>query len=276
MKNNQLQRIKEIYNLAVHGEVTPMDLDGMSLHAKCSAIYEVVDALRQKLPQSKYGTARHTRDALSVIVDSFSASDALIHLQDQRRSYFTSAMNSNDYSYHRDVIGNWQDIEDDALLETTILDISKLHAKTYLLGMADVIPTKYAFTNTPPDMLKLNIRNLGGFTGNLKENRGTIRLEKGGEAQFRNPAFILNTVHHETTHAIQFALASAFHHGQIRHDHLLYDDARMFHALEVNKAIVPSGLIKETERHAYEHQVHEVLANSEGEALSAILLDLSR
>lgn len=276
MKNDTYDKIKEVFNTAMHENVQPEQVSDLTLHAKCTLIHDIVDALRRKEPQSKYGTARHTRQSLVTIVDSFSASDALADFQARKSRTFLNAIERNENG--RSILNNiaaWSDVETDTMKETLIAT-SKLHLEIYTQGICGIVPVSYLFGDKNKDAQRLGAISLGGFSGDLKNGTGTIRVVDNENAQFHLADRALSTMHHETTHAVQFCLANAFHHGRMSPNHPLFDDAKMFHAIEVKNAIVPSSILKNTEQHAYVNQVHEILAEAEGEKLSANLIELAQ
>ncbi len=276
MKNDTYDRIKEVFNTAMHENVQPEQIVDLTLHAKCTLIHDIVDALRRKEPQSKYGTARHTRQSLVTIVDSFSASDELVEFQETKgRHFLYEIANTQNGWLILNNIAAWGSDGADAMKET-LVEASKIHMEIYTRGICSVVPVSYLFGDKNKDAQRIGAISLGGFSGDLKNGIGTIRVADNENAQFHLADKALSTMHHETTHAVQFCLANAFHHGRMSPNHPLFDDAKMFHAIEVKNAIVPSSILKNTEQHAYVNQVHEILAEAEGEKLSANLIELAQ
>jgi hypothetical protein len=276
MKNDTYIKIKDVFNMAVHENVLPEHVKGLTLHAKCTLIHDIVDALRRKEPQSKYGTARHTRDSLVTIVDSFASSDALADFQERKGRSFLNEIERNENG--RSILNNiaaWSDVETDKMKETLIAT-SKLHLEIYTQGICGIVPVSYLFGDKDKNKQRFGSLNMGGFVGNLKNGTGKIRVVDNENAQFHLADRALSTMHHQTTHAVQFCLANAFHHGRMSPNHPLFDDAKMFHAIEVKNAFVPSAILKNTEQHAYVNQVHEILAEAEGKKISANLIELAQ
>lgn len=276
MNNKKYQQIKNLYDMAIHETIEPEHLENTSLHAKCCVIYNVTKALKEKIPQHEYGTAKHTRNSLTNIVNSFFPSQALLNFQNQKRERFFNHFKKKENSDTRAFISDWDNIEEPETHEKTIVEISKLHSATYAQSVISLASLKYLFSENNLIQNKLNMLVLGSFYGDLSKESGQIKISKDRRNNSWDAENILDTIHHETTHFIQFSLANDFHHGRIRPDHPLFSDARMFHAIEVNNAIIPSGVLKSTERSAYENQVHEILARQEGAVLSAGVLELSR
>ena len=192
-----------------------------------------------------------------------------------KQARFFSDMTHDEYAPLRDNITNWNNLDMEAR-QDTLIQTTSLHQYAYLSGVADRIPISWVFQEKPLQSERFGLLIVGGFSGDLTSEYGRIRQDVSARSHFDDPAVAFNTGHHETTHAIQFALANAYHHNRLNATHILYDDARMFHAIEVNKAVIPCSVLKHSDQAAYQQQVHEVLANEEGHAISQGLLDLSQ
>lgn len=263
--------LSNIYHAALFDGISQGDIADLTLHGKCNLIRNLVEGLRNKIPQKEIGSGRIARQSLVVIVNSFEPSDDLINFQEQKRGMLFKLFAQDENKALAESIAGWEDLtieeKEDVLIQT-----SSLHQRIYLLGTADRIAVNWVFIDGELSSYRRNIKILGGFSGNLSNEFGTTRISKD---YMHDVGKALNSVHHETTHAIQFALAVAYDRNRITPSHILYDDARMFHAIEINKAVVPCGVLKDSEQDAYENQVHEVLANSEGNEISSVLIELA-
>lgn len=268
-------RLDGLFNQALFEGISDDDLSGVTMHGKCKLITDLVGALRGKVPQRMHGHGKVARSSLVAIVDTFEPSDNFMTFQTQKRSRFLSEMESDKHAELRDRIMRWSDMDNEARQDTLIATTS-LHQYTYLSGFVDRIPINWVFNEGIKNTGRPGLIVVGGFSGDLTAEYGRIRQDISEHSHFEEPGVALNTGHHETTHAIQFALANAYHHNRINSTHKLYDDARMFHAIEVNKAVIPCSVLKRSDQTAYQKQVHEVLADAEGEAISEALLDLSQ
>ncbi len=264
--------LKDIYDSALFEGIDKNDIEKMTLHGRCSLISDIVDALRDKIPQKKLGNAKIARSSLTVIVNSFEPSEGFLKYQDHKREQFLRTMSFPENEELLDRISSWSNISESERQET-IIKSSSLHQYTYLSGAADRVSINWLFMDQPVFKDRRNVMLVGGFYGNLSGEFGTIRVAVDN---IFNVEDVLNNVHHETTHAVQFALASAYHRNRINPSHILYDDARMFHAIEVKMAVVPCSVLKHTEQEAYRQQVHEILADNEGRDISAALMELAQ
>ncbi len=263
--------LSNIYNAALFDGINESDIADLTLHGKCNLISNLVESLRNKIPQKEMGSGRIARQSLVVIVNSFEPSDDLVKFQEQKREMLLRSFVQDENRALAESIADWEDLnieeKEDVLIQT-----SSLHQRIYLLGTADRIAVNWVFVDGELSSYRHNIKVLGGFSGNLSNEFGTTRISKD---YMHDAGESLNSAHHETTHAIQFALAVAYNRNRITPNHILYNDARMFHAIEINKAVVPCGVLKSTEQDAYENQVHEVLADSEGNEISSALIELA-
>ncbi len=266
--------LKHIFEKAMMVGLEEADLDGMTLYTKCDVIYGLVASIRNKEPQRKYGSGRVARESLTTVVGTFEASDNLRRLQDHRRGRLLSEIAQDEKLLK--VFSVWDGPLSDQGRQEALGKSVFMHERVYLQGVADVVPVTHEFFDGgPSENNRNNYILLGGFTGDLSTGEGRIRQSTSYDyAHFHRLGEALNTAHHEMTHGIQFALANAYHHNRIRPSDPLYDDARMFHAIEMNMAIVPGGILKPDDRSAYEQQVHEVLAREEGEAISRGIIEL--
>lgn len=270
-----LDEIKSVFNLAMHEEVLPEHVENMTLYSKCSLIHDIVDALKAKVPQSRYGTASHTRKSLTTIVSTFSPTDGFLQYQDQKRRFLLAKISNSDKGQEiLSSLSSWNSSKDFFELSDALLKSSRLHLDTYLVGMFDVLPTKYSITRGAGASSRMNVVNLGGFAGDLKNGKGKIRVNVDDYYDECVATDILNTLHHETTHAIQLCFAHAYHKQKVPPNHPLYDDAKMFHAIEVKNAVIPVHVLKSSEQDAYKLQVHEMLADAEGQKISTAIMDL--
>ncbi|MGH1456245.1 MAG: hypothetical protein ACRBDI_05655 [Alphaproteobacteria bacterium] len=264
--------ISEVLEKSIDEKLVFDDIECLSLYSKCRLIREMVGALGEKLPQKKYGTGRHTRQSLLMIANTFNASENLLSYQKCKRGQFSHTIAQPEYSRLLDVVRSWESSEDDEK-QGALIEFSSLHRSIYMTGIADNLPISYEFKDGAAATNHLKKTKLyGSFLGDLLGRSGKL----SHYIREDDPADLaLSVVHHETTHALQFYLASAYHYKQIRPDHILYEDARMFHALEINKGFVNPRVLKASEYDSYESQVHEVLARSEGDELSRIVVGLS-
>lgn len=268
--NDGYLRLKDIYNKALHERLVSDDIADLSVYSRCQIIHDLVGALRAKVPQAKHGTARHTRESLLLIAQSFEPSGALLSEQYKKRKRF---LNEIQQDHNSDILlcfQNWQDVAP-ADKKNAIERVSGLHQKIYMSGIADVIPVEHYFKDNM--MAGVDKKLLGGFAGEISKSRGKMSHNFG---LYSDLACALETTHHETTHAIQFGLACAYHYQKIRPDHALFEDAKIFHAIEVNKAMISLGVLKSTEIDAYTQQMHEILAEDEGRLIGAGIMEMVR
>lgn len=275
INDKKLQNFNNLQNLCEKGineSLTEDDIDGLTLHGKCYVINGLASALKNKVPQKNHGTGKYTRQSLLIIAESFQPSDQLLGLQFRKRNMFLNAMSKPENSEVLDILKDWNN-RDISEKESAIIHTAKLHQKVYLTGIASLLSIEHVFVepvNTSPNKIKL-----GGFISNLDKSSGIITQLGSDLTHSRTPILPLHTAHHEATHAIQFSLASAFHHGNIRPDHILFNDARTFHALEINKANIPFAILKAQDTRAYSSQIHEQLAENEGRLISHDLFELA-
>jgi len=260
-----------IYRRALFEGISEDDVSKISLHGKCNIIYGLVGALRDKIPQRELGNGRVARESLVTIVNSFAPSEGLIDFQDKKRQTLIRNFAEDDNGQLMGAISSWDDL-DRGEKEGVLIHSASLHQKIYLTGVADRIPVNWIFSNSQQQGARHNVKIIGGFSGDISNEYGSIRIDI---ESIHDVGEVLNSTHHETTHAIQFALASSFHRNRINPAHILFDDARMFHAIEVNKAFISCMVLKHSEQEAYQQQVHEVLADSEGEVISSALIELA-
>ncbi|MGN7437806.1 MAG: hypothetical protein ACTHOO_04105 [Alcanivorax sp.] len=268
-------RLDGLFKQALFEGISEEELSGVTMHGKCKLITDLVGALRGKVPQRVHGNAKVARSSLVTIVDTFEPSENFMTYQMQKRERFFNEISQDRYAGLRDRIMGWGDLETE-VRQDTLIEASSLHQYSYLSGVADRIPINWVFHDESIPSRRHGVISVGGFSGDLTSEYGRIRQDISARAHFEDALTSFNTGHHETTHAIQFTFANAFHHNRINATHKLYEDARMFHAIEVNKAVIPCSVLKHSDQSAYQHQVHEVLADAEGSAISEALLDLSQ
>lgn len=263
------ETLTQVYKKALDTKLSPEDVADLTIYGKCQVVHSLVEALRKKLPQAKHGTARHTRESLLLIANSFEPSDYLLGEQYRKRNIFLRVMQHNENQGVLDTIRRWDTAPQEERNQAIELSC-KLHQKIYTTGISDCLPVEHVFESRPRFLDKVI---LGGFKGDIDKKRGFISHNTDF---YTDPYTAFETAHHETTHAVQFCLISAFHYNQIRHDHKLYEDARIFHAIEVNRAMIDFSVLKSTDNKAYSNQIHEVLAEDEGRLIAHGLINLAR
>ncbi len=277
MSSNQREDLKDIFDKAMAEGLERSDIDGLTLYTKCDVIHGLVGALRDKVPQRTHGSGRTTRNSLTAIVGTFEASDNLLEFQDHRRKRFLGRMERPENRHVLKAISGWDQFDQTVEKKAAITHATQLHQQVYLSGVADIVPIDYMFKDAiKTQTSRHNIIVVGGFRGNLSTGEASIRQDTSRHSGFHDPREAFHTGHHEMTHGIQFALAKAFHHNRIRPDNPLYEDARMFHAIELNMAVIPCSILKASDQRAYNQQMHEVMADREGIAISDALMDLSQ
>ncbi len=278
MKKNAVSQdfnlLYSVYEKGLDEALEDKDIENLTLYGKCYVIKNLASALRDKVPHKKHGTGTHTRASLVTIAESFEPSDHLLGLQYKKRNTFLNTMSTNENSDAFNTLRNWDACNQEEK-EAAIIHTTRLHQRVYLTGIALMLPVEHVFIdNSEKTYIASGKKILGGFLGNLTEQKGRITQNLEDLILKHTPLDALHTAHHEATHAIQFSLANAFHHGYIRQDHMLYDDARIFHAIEVSRAIIPFSILKAEDTGAYTAQIHERLAEDEGRLISHDLVDL--
>lgn len=267
--NPDYERMRYVYNKALNERLCLDDVAEISLHGKCQIIHDLVLALKDKLPQRILGTGRHTRESLLLIVKSFEPFDNLLGEQYRRKNILLKEVQCPKNFHILTTIRNW-DSSSEEEKKNAIIQSCTLHKKTYLAGIAEVLPVEHIFKQTIATQRDKIL--LGGFHGDMATRQSKISYN----TEYLDNVFeAFHTGHHESTHAIQFDLACAFHYNQIRRDHPLFDDARIFHAIEVNNASILFSVLKSSETQAYSEQMSERLAEDEGRLISHALIDLA-
>ncbi len=196
---------------------------------------------------------------MEYIGKSFSFSDNMREWVDNRRKAFQRTLGQKRHRHIVDTLT--QNVsKSQAHIKKALINLSRLQQAIYAPDSVPRLKTAYDFVSYPPDGFP---PPAGSFDSDLEQEKGTIG-HNADQLHLRGPdiANSIETTCHETTHALQFALAVAFKRGTIRQAHPLYAEARIFHAMKKQKATIPSRLGT-----AYHAQLAERMAYPEGRAL---------
>ena len=262
------ENYRELFERAVMGPITKRDLEGTSVHARLRLIGTVRDAL---FDQASPGSPSIQHLNLMTIENTFKASERFCAWQDKRRAVFLNEIGKREHSGLRKVFSSWRS-QPMSERKRALIQTSTMHQHAYMSGVADVLPVQHRFHASPAFNVGGRIvMTFGGFRGDFVNRRGYLRHNTGTGSFLFNAQFTLETNHHETTHALQFMLADAFRRKTIREDHMLYEEARVFSEIDRLSGVLPAALGR-----AYEAQLHERLAESEGVEIAEAIMEMSR
>jgi hypothetical protein len=259
--------LREIMDEAIYAPVTYEQLQQLPLHTRCRLIRHMTQRLLQ---QHKPGVDDLSAQSLQYMGKSFEISDNYNELQENRLKRLLKKLKEKQYRPLRNTIRHWEHAADHQRQET-LRETARVHQRVTMEGIADILPISHSFMRLMPRQRKTGTTVLyGTFSGDFNAGRGRIRQNIHESAGFDDALIALDTSHHEMAHGIHFSLAFAYHHGRIRPDHPLHDDAQYFHAVKVHEAGIPSILID-----AYSTQTFEVLAEREGRSVAAGIYGLA-
>lgn len=255
------QPLREIMDEAMYAPLPRETIEKLPLHTRCRLIRRMTERLLDKnyIDWSNLGA-----DSLLSVGKSFEISHAYVDWHDKRKTILFKRLKEKEFRATRNIIRHWDHASDDQRKETLRTTVEQ-QQRVFMDGLAPLLPISYQFVQYKPRKSRDGIRILyGTFAGNLNSGRGRIKQSVHPLADFDDALTALDTGHHEMDHGIHFSLAYEYHRGRIRPDHPLYEDARYFHAVEVNEAGIPPSLAG-----PYNAQTFEVLAGREGKAIAA-------
>lgn len=266
MRNN-VNDFSDIFDLAAKGLLHGGQIEALSLHTRCRLISGLADVLK-KNPAIDWNNI--VSDSLGRISKSFQVSDHYYEWEDLKIKILEKRLKNREFRPTLNAVRHWKKMPEAAQKEA-LVDLSVAHYRTFSEGMGAPVPISHTFVSWMPRKSQGNVVVLyGTFNGSLARGKGKIKQNIHEAANFGDALHALDTSHHEMTHGIHFFLANEFHHGRVRPDHPLYEEARYFHAMEVRQADVPPMIYN-----AYRAQMLEYLAEAGGTRVAKMIYELA-